>query len=744
MRFNLPTIAKFLALGVFLFSAVYLVSFLVSRGRPKQAPVKTGEKSLNVDINAVQNKFRYAQTENGVNRMILTAEKDTAYTDGRHALEGVKLETFDEAGKPSATLTAGACDYDQQGQKANFKNAVVITTADGLTVKSDRMDYDQAAEVGSTDAPVEFSKQTVSGTCTGARLESKTGRLVMDRAVNVTVGPEKGGQPWTILGGHGEYLKTEQRVILVGGARLKKGGDEHRADRMTGFLDGNNKLQRLEARGNAVLASSEKQARMTARDMDFQFDGQGDVKQVTGTGNVELQNDTTAGENRDVTGDRVETTFEKVGTANEIRTAKVTGNARFKVRAAAPGPRNPQPEDKDLTADTLTVEFQPGGKFTKTAVADGNALLVMMPTVATARADKKTIRAPRMDAAFYDGENRMKTCSATGGTVMETTPVEANSKRLPRKTTSGTATADFDRATGDVNQVVQEGNVAFEEGPRHGTAERSVYSKPRELVQLRGGKRPALWDDVTRVEAKEIDLSTANTGDHFARGDVRVTYYNGESTGTTGTFTKTKSPVFVTAREAQANNGTGRAVYTGDARVWQDDSFIRGDRIEMFQKEKRMTAAGNVSTALYQVERTNTAKRKEVVPIFGTSRNFAYSDLDRRARYSGGVKLVQGGDTLTAENTDIFLAKENSRVTKMTADGKVEIVQPGRRGTGDAAQYTAADERYVLSGNMARVEDAERGTSTGPQLIFTKSNDTVRAEDQKGSRRVRTTYKVQQ
>ncbi|MFQ3591539.1 MAG: LptA/OstA family protein, partial [Chloracidobacterium sp.] len=381
----------------------------------------------------------------------------------------------------------------------------------------------------------------------------------------------------------------------------------------------------------------------------------------------------------------------------------------------------------------------------QSASADGGAKLVTTPLAATPQSERKTIRAPRFDATFYP-DGKVQTYVATGGVEVLVEPMQAGTNRLSRKTTSDRAEANFDPTRGDLTRIVQTGNVAFEEGPRQATAERATFIRERNVIELRGEtKRPAVWDDTARAEARELDLSTS-AREHVARGDVRTTYYDARQAGSAGMFGQPSAPVFVTSREARAE--PQRAMFTGDARCWQGDSFVRGDRLELFKSDRRLTATGNVSTAFYRVARS-TASRPEAnrsasvegqSPVFGTAQTFTYSDVERRARYTEQVKLVQGDATLTADAVDVELAARENRLERMTATGSVVIVQPGRRAVGDLARYTAADDRYVVTGNLARVEDAERGVSTAPEVSFAKSDGIVRASGGGRPQRVRTTY----
>ena len=143
-------------------------------------------------------------------------------------------------------------------------------------------------------------------------------------------------------------------------------------------------------------------------------------------------------------------------------------------------------------------------------------------------------------------------------------------------------------------------------------------------VELRlRGKRPQAWDAKARTQADEIDYDHQKDETH-ARGDVRTTYYSRETTNDATPFKNTKSPVFITAERADARNDEGVAVYTGNARGWQDDNFVKGDRIELYQNDKRMVAIGNVESALYQARQETAPGKREPVPGFATAERMTY------------------------------------------------------------------------------------------------------------------------
>ncbi len=729
---------RFLALTGVLVTTAYLVSSFVTRRVPSRPP-DVARRDLTPDIEVVSNDFQYLHKEGDITRLILQAKRDTAFVDGRHKLEGVELQTFDAQGQPTGKLTAETCDYDPTARISDFRGNVVLTTTQGFTVKTESIRYDRENETATTSDPVQFVRGRVSGEATGAQFDGRADRLVLEKDVRTAVAPEKSGQPPTVItAGRSEYLAREKRLVLTQGARVTQRGDALAAQTLIAQLDDAQRLRRVEAQTAATLQSAEKGFVLTAQVLTFDFDPLGGLTQAVGTGQPVLRQQTAA-ERREVTGERLEAFFTRGVSASDITRAQATGNARLHIEPVSVTAGR-TPEQKNLQSDTLRVAFAPGGQIMQSAEADGAVVLTVTPLAPTPRSERKILRAPRLTADFYP-DGKVQTCVATGGVEMRAEPALDNTLRIPRRTTSERAEATFDAVQGELVRIVQTGQVAFEEGPRHARAEQATFLRAQELIELRGrDKRPVVWDETLRAEAQELDLSTAARS-HVARGNVRTTYYEARQTGNVGMFGQPTAPVFITAQEAHVE--PQRAVFTGEARCWQGDSFVRGDQLELLKADRRLTATGRVSTAFYRPARPTPPKAApaaEEPPVFGTAQTFTYSDVERRARYTKEARLTQGDTMLMAEEVEVELAARENRLERMTATNQVVIVQPGRRVTGDLARYTAADDRYVVIGNLARVEDVERGVSVAPEISFVKSEGIVRASSGAKGQRIRTTY----
>jgi lipopolysaccharide export system protein LptA len=257
---------------------------------------------------------------------------------------------------------------------------------------------------------------------------------------------------------------------------------------------------------------------------------------------------------------------------------------------------------------------------------------------------------------------------------------------------------------------------------------------------MRGGE-PTVWDARARTKAIELD---SNLRDHvsYSRGKTATTYYSQEQTNGATPFRKVKSPVYVVSDRGEFHHDSGIAIYTGNARAWQDDNFVRGDKLTIYRDEKKMDASGRVQSAVYNARRKDSGA---IVPVFATADSMFYSDPNRLLHYEGNVDIRQGTDRITSGVADVYLNRDTNEMEKTVAQRNVVLTQPNRKGTGDWVEYTTVNEVAVLKGNPARVEEADKGNTEGARLTVFMREDRVVADDPRGPQspgRVRSTHKV--
>jgi lipopolysaccharide export system protein LptA len=372
----------------------------------------------------------------------------------------------------------------------------------------------------------------------------------------------------------------------------------------------------------------------------------------------------------------------------------------------------------------------------------GNAELFVDPVFKSAANDTKTLTAPRIDCDFFESGNILRTAIATGGAKAVIEPVVKVEDRGTRTLTSQKMTGVFVQSTQDIERMDAQTDAKFNENDRNGVATNISYTAADNTIRLRGGE-PTVWDSRARTKGEELDSDLTNKVS-YSRGKTATTYYSQEQTNGATPFSKVKSPVYVVSDRGEFHSDSGVAIYTGNARAWQDDNFVRADKLTIYVNDKRMEGNGHVQSQIYNARR-RVEGATSTIPVFATGDSMAYSDVARTLHYQGNVDIRQGTDRITSEVADVYLQKESSEVEKTIAERNVVLTQPNRKGTGDWVQYTSADEVAVLKGNPARVEDAEKGSTEGNRLTVYMREGRVVADDARGSQapgRIKSTHKV--
>jgi lipopolysaccharide transport protein LptA len=306
-----------------------------------------------------------------------------------------------------------------------------------------------------------------------------------------------------------------------------------------------------------------------------------------------------------------------------------------------------------------------------------------------------------------------------------------------------TFSVEFDKENQSLAKYNASGRARYSEDDRNATANQIIFTETDGVVRLRGGE-PTIWDSKARAKAIEIDWDTRNDKS-FLRQKVSSTYYNQSQSDGTLPFSDSSAPVYITAEAAEFDHKNETGIYSGNVRAWQEENYIRADRIILFAKERKMNAEGRVQTLLYKVKQRVINGKEVDQPVFVSSDRFSYLDETRVIRYEGNVDIKQGSDRINSDSAEIFLNKQNELIRAIVS-GNVKISQPNRRGTGEYAEYVAASEVIILRGSPAKVEDAEQGELQGAQMtLYMRENRFIGEGKEKtlsSPGRTRSIYKV--
>jgi lipopolysaccharide export system protein LptA len=127
-----------------------------------------------------------------------------------------------------------------------------------------------------------------------------------------------------------------------------------------------------------------------------------------------------------------------------------------------------------------------------------------------------------------------------------------------------------------------------------------------------------------------------------------------------------------------------------------------------------------------------------MMAILITGLKLTYTDSERKAHYDGGVLAKAAEFSASANTLDAYLAPRNDatssqagapgQLDRMVAEGNVVVQQPNRRAQGEKLVYTAAEDKFVLTGGPPSIFDAEQGKITGVSLTFFRRDDRVLVE----------------
>jgi len=668
---------------------------------------------------------------------------------------------------------AGLASPDQSPPK-ELKNPIHLRTRDLV--------FNRETGNAWTDAQVELRTPQASGTAVGVRYSGKNRFLTLSSHIHLVL---TGDNAAVIDADHG-IVTSDPREITLEYPLLKREGGTVRADRAIFSLSPENHVERVLATGNVNTVTYQSHIRTPATkksapppsdiqghadQAEFLFVSNRDVlRTATLTGNVHFNQQGS----QTMQGDagRVILDF---AAENQVKNVHAVDGAHLTENSSAESKPGSPPQNFDLSAPAIdftvahgklleSATTSPGARITITSAPASNAV-PSMPQQTIVTADKFEAK-----FAVTDGRNHLSTVHGAPNARV----VNSAAGQPDRVSTSDSIDARFS-AQGAIDEITQQGNVAYTDNqtPDKRTQAWSTsarYTPSDQMLVLNGSPRISTGGMATTAKTLRINRAT---GDALADGNVKTTYSDLKEQPD-GALLASSSPIHVTARSMTAHNSPGVALYSGNARLWQDANIIEAPSIQFDRDRRFVTAQGSedkpVQTVLVQPSKASpTAARPSSSPgkppansdlhhpspenpISITARKLTYADSERRIHYDGGVAAKSADFTASSQTADAYLLPRSQTSGKqavsgpgqldyMVADGDVVIQQPNRRAQGQKLVYTAADDKFVLTGGPPSIFDAEQGKITGVSLTFFRRDDRVLVEGE-GNTPVVTTTRV--
>ena len=577
-----------------------------------------------------------------------------------------------------------------------------------LSIRSSGVTFENKTGRADTDQHAVFTMELGEGEADGAAYDPQSRELRLKRNVKlVWRGSDRRSPPMYIESGELIYRETDDQIYLMPWTKFR---------RETLSMEGGPTVLTLEEGNLRLIESTKLTGRDPAPGRSVEFAANefsmwlrpgGVIERIVGVSDARLVRQ--SGASRLVMeAYRLDLSFAERQQTAILERAFATGRASAEV-APLPAAGQDLAETRLLRSELLELTMKPGVDEVDQLATHAPGLLEFLPNAPNQR--RRQLEGERLWLHFGSA-NRLQSFRGVK-VATRTDPAAAPASRAagsavaPQLTWSDDMSAAFHPDSGELLTIEQWGHFRFEEGARRAIAERGVLDQIAGQIRLTGGSR--VWDPAGSTEAESI-LIDDKSGRTESTGSVR-TVREPERPG--------EEKVRGSADRVVTTDHHSRIRYEGQAVLWQAGNRLSGDVIEIARPERLLRAAGHVVHVMQDSRQIASEIR---------ARSMVYRDQEHVAYYEGGVTLTRPQLTVTSQTLRAYPSRETSEEQAATlpdsgldrafAMGGVEIVQtdpPRRRhGTGQQADYYAADHRVVLEGNPAQLVESLPG---GPPTV---------------------------
>jgi lipopolysaccharide export system protein LptA len=700
--------------------------------------------------------FSYSKVEGHQTVFTVRASRATAYKqDSRNLLEDVSISVYGRKGERNDSLITKACDFISTSGSITCLGEVQIilgpanakpTDQGVIRVTTSRVTFNRDSGEAVADAPVTFQWPSCEGRAVGINYRASSGLLKLVHDVDLTLSsPIPAGLPAPeglndkgvhLQGDSMTFSRNEHFVRVSGMVRAQQESHEISADEMLLDLDLNLHARRLIASGHPQVRDSDSSASLLldAEEISAELSAGGHVQSVQASGLVHGSRQAAAGMD-EIDARHIKVDLLPTRSAPQLLTA--SGGVTMKSRGS-----NATDGTRRLDTDALQIHFADAPNSQGTRIESVNTLAPASMVLQSGAGSNKS-PAPQVlrmkthqSNLSFDEANSVRQLVSTGG--VEVSRLLGDGPE--QKTASRDLTVNFDR--GEWTTIDQSGDVRFVQGSRTAQGATAHMDRTGNTVTLAG---PAiLTDENTRTTSKTA-VFTQGANELRADGGVLTSEIGPRNGGITNL---TPTPGHISADHLLVDPAKGRAVYSGNARLWQGDSIVEADTIESESVDHTLVARGHVhavfpSTPWASGGTQSSPKNSNAVPALTQVQGgvLTYSGIESKARIEDHARVMSAEGSIESNLMDLYFTAASAGVaakqlSRATATGGVTVRQEGRRGTAERADFTASEGKFVLSGGVPTLYDPSGDTTTGRKLTFHFADDTIIIDSAEGSRTV--------
>jgi lipopolysaccharide export system protein LptA len=701
------------------------------------------------------NEFAFSKEEQGRTIFRVRAAHATQYKEQNRALlEDVWITIYGRNGDRNDNIHTRQCSYDPKSGGIQCEGDVEIDVqgsnpssgkpADSsLVVKTHNLFFNRETGEASTPEPVEFRFPQGQGHGTGVTYSTRDAIVRLNKDVDVTfsANDRTGGLPIEAHGASLEISRNNRLVVLPGAATVRQGSRELAAEKISIDLDEDFRARRAVAEGHPEIRSAaESGGRLdiTAAQFEAELNPTGWVQRIVADGGVSGSRESAAGTDH-FSAARVELAM--LPEHNLINEMTAAGSVAMDSHQGG--------DSRSIKTESLRAKFGPGAQPDQQRIVSAETLAP--GTIETKAGGESTILRAKKFVTEFTAEGRLGKLDGHSGVEIR----RQLGNGAPQISTSNELVATFAKS-GEWDTLDQTGNVRFQQADRRATAAHARIVRSTDMLILDGS--PILSDSQSRTTASSIAINQ-KSGAIEAKGPVASTYLSGKPGASEVNIGS--GPAHVTADSLSGSTTSGDVTYAGHARLWQGESVLDSDRIEIWRDDKKMQATGNVVAVFPQASGpapVASSAKPVMKPVSRSSGPtlwkihapvLTYWNDQGKAHMEGGVTTESNEGSLQSPTLDVFFNEQGSarsgdeasspgqgsgQLRRALALGGVTVRQADRLGKSAQAEYTASEGKFVLSGGNPTLTDASGDTTAGRSLTFFVASDTILVDSQEGLR----------
>ncbi|HEX3742407.1 MAG TPA: LptA/OstA family protein [Bryobacteraceae bacterium] len=646
-------------------------------------------------------------------------------SDSSHSeLSGVELHIFHKSSKNCDSkfdlVRSDAATYFDSEGRMKAEGVVHITLGEpaegeppanliGITCAG--VTFDTNSGHADTDGHCDFEFKNGHGESTGATYDPPTRELLMKNDVVVDWQPASPhAKPLHIVAPSLRYSESAAEIDLMPTGSMTRGDMSFEGEKPTIHLreggEGHKFIKEIDAEhARGADETPGKHLKYSADHAWVFYNDDHLIQRIVVEGNAAMTSQGETSETQ-VNAHHVEMFFDPHDKESQLDHVVCNGNAVLTSKPlAAPGKT---PADSHvLRAENIDLKMRPGGKEIQTVSAHPAGTLEFLPNQPVSH--HRTLVGENM-LISYGPKNHIDAFHATHvTTTTDPTIDEKKHNRAVSKTSSNDLLARFEPNSSQLADMQQTGSFTYQEGDRKAHADQASFDQKQNVMNLDGA---AQVSDATGTTAADHIRLDQRTDDFLANGNVASTRLPDKSQKNDSSMLAGDAPMNAEAQKMESSNRAGnhRTRYQGGARVWQGANRISAETIEIDRDKHTLLADGNVVTEAWQQPKDDS-KKKNAAPVLTKvyAPHLVYTDQDRLAYYSGGVRLDRPDLHLKSQELHTWLAdsKADSQLEKAVADGAVEISGARREnsytGNSDHMEYYTAEQKVILNGGAPQL-----------------------------------------